>query len=109
MEDYLDPAYFAYVASAVLKVAKQDQEDDEDPKAPSNALKLSYIKRMANIKLAQAIQAQDQGKKQSAQDFIQLMSIEWNTKLERVLLEERKHAEKKPLPLPSDIVNLQGI
>ncbi|KAJ8018205.1 hypothetical protein HOLleu_43939 [Holothuria leucospilota] len=105
MEDYLDPTYFTYVARAALKVAQQDNEDEEDLKAPSNALKLSYdIKRMANIKLAQAIQARDQGKKRSAQDFLQLMSIEWSTKLERVLLEERKHTDKKPLPLPNDIV-----
>lgn len=58
---------------------------------------------MANIKVAKAIQAQNQEKKASAKDFLELMSIEWTTKLERVVLEERK-GESKPLPLPSDIM-----
>ncbi|PIK32850.1 hypothetical protein BSL78_30338 [Apostichopus japonicus] len=104
MEDYLVPGYFTYVAKAALQVAQQDAADEENLRAPSNALKLSFdIKRMANIKVAKAIQAQNQEKKASAKDFLELMSIEWTTKLERVVLEERK-GESKPLPLPSDIM-----
>ena len=105
MEDYLDPAYFSHVVHATLKVAGQDAVDEENLKAPSNALKLSFdIKRLANIKLGKAIESHSKDKKEAAQDFLQLMSIQWTTKLERVVLEERRRVESKPLPLPRDVV-----
>lgn len=107
MDDYLDPKFFSDVARAALKVARQDACDEENLGAPSNAIKLSFdIKRLTNIKLAKAIQEEDQNARQKAKDFLELMAIDWSTKLERVTLEERKHAEKKPLPLPNDIVKL---
>ncbi|PIK43780.1 hypothetical protein BSL78_19344 [Apostichopus japonicus] len=105
MEDYVDPAYFSHIVRATLKVAGQDAHDEENLKAPSNALKLSFdIKRLANIKLGKAIESHSKDKKEAAQDFLQLMSIQWTTKLERVVLEERRRVENKPVPLPSDVV-----
>lgn len=105
MEDYVDPAYFSHFVRATLKVAGEDAHDEENLKAPSNALKLSFdIKRLANIKLGKAIESHSKDKKEAAQDFLQLMSIQWTTKLERVVLEERRRVENKPVPLPSDVV-----
>jgi len=105
MEDYLDPAYIPYVARAALRVAGQDATDEENLKAPSNALKLSFdMKRLSNIKLGKAIETRNRSKKESALDFLQLMAIQWSTKLERVVPEEKRRAESKPLPLPSDVV-----
>lgn len=107
MEDYLSPLYFEHVAKAALKVARQDSVDEETLQAPSNAIKLSYdIKRLASIKLANAIQTSDRVKREAADDFLQLITIQWSTKLERVLLEERKHVQKVPLPLPLDVKKL---
>ncbi|KAJ8045348.1 N-lysine methyltransferase KMT5A-B [Holothuria leucospilota] len=107
MDDYLDPKFFTDVARAALKVARQDALDEENLGAPSNAIKLSFdIKRLTNIKLAKAIQDGDQNARQKAKDFLELMAIDWSTKLERITLEERKNVEKKPLPLPNDVMKL---
>ncbi|KAJ8017713.1 hypothetical protein HOLleu_44683 [Holothuria leucospilota] len=105
MEDYLAPEFFQHVAQAALKVAQQDCSDEESLQAPSNAVKLAHdIKRMANIKLARSIESRNKEMKESSIDFLHLMSIQWSTKLARVLLEEKKHVKNSPLPVPSDVV-----
>lgn len=105
MQDYLDPEYFTQVAKGALKVAQQDSSDEDSLQAPSNAIKLAHdIKRMANIKLGRAIESRNKDMKESAIDFLHLMSIQWSTKLARVLLDEKKHVKNTPLPVPSDVV-----
>lgn len=109
MEDYLDPAFFTHVAEAALKVAQQDSFDEDNLQAPSNAIKLAHdIKRMANIKLARSIESRNREMKESTIDFLHLMSIQWSTKLARVLLEEKKHVKNTPLPIPSDVVKFSN-
>ncbi len=107
MEDYLVPAYFQHVARAALKVANQDDMDEENLRAPSSALKLSYdIKRLLDIKVGVAIKTGNKQMREEADDFLTLMKIEWSTKLERELLEERKAEKTRPMPLPSDVKTL---
>lgn len=109
MNDYIEPKYFHTVAQAALKVARQDERDESTLGAPSNALKLSFdVKRLASIKLAKAIQDGDRAEREKAKDFLELMAISWSTKLERIVLEERKQARKQPLPLPKDIIKLSA-
>ena len=104
LEDYLVHAHFADVAEATLLTCSPDENDPENLKTPSHALKLGTdLKRLASITLAGAIKAGDQSRRRLAKDFLTLMDIEWSTKLERVLLQERKHRKKVPLPLPTDI------
>ncbi|XP_060064937.1 uncharacterized protein LOC132545279 [Ylistrum balloti] len=107
LESYIHPMYFTEIAKATLKVARQDEDDEEKIEAPSNAIKLAYdLKRMGNLKLANAIKQCDNIKKSEAKDFLKLMQLEWTTKLSRVALEERKHLKNKPLPLPEDVQKL---
>ena len=107
MSNYLAPAYFSAVARATLKVALQDDMDEENLAAPSNALKLSYdIKRLCDVKVGCGIKTGNKVMREEAEDFITLMRIEWSTKLERELLEERKAEKKRHMPLPSDVEKL---
>ncbi|XP_041464862.1 uncharacterized protein LOC121415637 [Lytechinus variegatus] len=104
LEDFLVPAHFADVAEAALLTCSPDERDPENLKTPSHALKLgSDLKRLASMTLVSAIKSGDEGRRRRAKDFLKLMEIEWSTKLERVLLQERKHRKKVPLPLPADI------
>ena len=88
-------------------VAKQNADDEEDLESQSNAIKLAYhLKRLTNIKLAQAIVTNDGVAKKEAKDLLKLMNLQLSTKLGRVLLAERKLRRQKPLPLPEDIKKL---
>ncbi|XP_063965463.1 uncharacterized protein LOC135156624 [Lytechinus pictus] len=104
LEDYLVPQHFSHVAEATIKTCQPDDADEENLKAPSHALKLGTdLKRVTSIILANAIKKGDNSRRRAAKDFLTLMSIEWSTKLERVLLQERKNKKKQPLPLPKDV------
>ena len=107
LEFYISPNSFEDVAKATLQVAKQGANDDEHLGSPSNALKLShFLKRAANIRLAQAIASGNVKQKKDCKDFIRLMEIKYSTKVARVLLQERQYGKKNPLPLPRDIKKL---
>lgn len=107
LDSYLAPEYFEHVAKAALMCANQNEEDEEVIGSPSNAIKLQYdLKRLTSIKLANAIINKDPKKKKEAEEFQQLMTISWSTKLVRVALQKKSYNNKKPLPLPEDIKQL---
>ena len=107
MIDYLSPAFFHHVARAALKVRSQDDTDAENLQAPSSSLKLSYdLKHLCDIKVATGIKTGDTQMRTEGDDFLMLLKIEWSTKLERELLEQRKADKKRPMPLPSDVQKL---
>ena len=107
LEHYLAPCYFDQVSKAAFLVAKQDSTNEEKLEAPSNLLKLSYyLKRVASIKLANALSRGDDKARKESKDFLRLMNIRFTTKVARVTLAERQYGQKKPLPLPRDIKKL---
>ena len=62
-------------------VAKQDDGNDEETDSPSNLVKLSHrVKRLANIKLAEALASGNELAKTESKDFRRLMSLRYSTK-----------------------------
>lgn len=95
------------MAEAALKCSNQDSIDEEDLSSPSNAIKLGYdIKSLASSKLASAIIHADEKRQKEAENFLQLMKMQWTvkvTKLARMVLQERQYNKPKSLPTPEDI------
>lgn len=59
--------------------------------------------------MAHSIKMSDEVGRQEATDFIQLLKMEWSTRVNRIsraTLVERNFNKKKPLPDPEDIVKL---
>ncbi|XP_072050774.1 uncharacterized protein [Amphiura filiformis] len=84
-----------------------DADDEESLKAPSNGLKMAIqVRKLCVIKRARSIKDEDTTGRKEAKQFLELMDAEWDTKLERLLLAERKFRKEDPLPLPSDIEKL---
>nr|XP_034331453.1 uncharacterized protein LOC117690845 isoform X2 [Crassostrea gigas] len=104
---FLQPSQFVNVAEAALKCSNQDSIDEEDLSSPSNAIKLGYdIKSLASSKLASAIIHADEKRQKEAENFLQLMKMQWTvkvTKLARMVLQERQYNKPKSLPTPEDI------
>ena len=61
---------------------------------------------MAHIKWCQAIEEKDKAKKSNAKDFSKLMDMQWSSRLEKILLQERRQEKKLKLPLPKDVAKL---
>ena len=109
LEHYISPKYFDNVVQAALHCARQTVHDEEELESPSNAIKLSYdLKRVASIKMADAIASSNTLKRKEAKDFLKLMSIKWSNKLATVALQAKRRLKKAPLPLPEDIQQLSS-
>ena len=107
LRNYLSPEYFPAVCNAVMGVSRQDADNEEEFKAPSNAIKLKYdLKRLACIKLSEAIIDKNELRKSDAEAFLQLMDISYSDHLARVALFNRNLNIRKALPLPSDVQKL---
>ena len=107
---YIHPQNFDYVVRATLLCASQDMDNEEELEHPNNAIKLGHdLGRIAGAKRAFAIKTGSQTAKQESEDFIELMKIEWSTKvtkLARITLNERRSNMDKSLPEPEDIAKL---
>lgn len=107
LDDYLCPQYFDDIVDAAHLLCTPVDDDEENLQAPSNGLKLTVLlKKMCLMKRASAIKDGDKQRRSDAKQFLELMELEWNTKLERLLLQERKFRKHDPLPLPTDIEKL---
>ena len=100
----LKPELFDEVLKAALMISQQDCDDDEDLAAPSNLIKLRYdMQRLCGIKLGQALKNNNEKEITEADRFLKLISLQWDTKIARVVLENRKFNAAKPLPTAGDI------
>ena len=110
LDEFLAPEYFDMVIQAAIMCSAYDDVNDqesEDMEAPSNALKLQHMIRDAcNAKLGLYIREKDTDKQKEATDFLRLMKFEWSTHAQRLTLDIRRHLNRKPLPLPQDIVKM---
>ena len=88
----------------------QRRGDRNELKHPSVAIKLGFdISRLASWKLAHCIKIGNQKQRNDAQDFQQLMKIQWSvkvTKLATIVLHQHRFSSKKSLPHPNDIACL---
>ncbi len=102
--NYIKPDQFPAVCKAVLRIAQQDDDNVEEFKAPSNAIKMKYdLKRLACIKLTQAIIAKNALQQKDAEDFVKLMDMSYTDNLAKVALFHKMLNIRKPLPDPVDI------
>ena len=108
--DFLIPSMFDQFADAALKACAKDVDDMDELKHPSVAIKLGFdISRLASLKLAHCIKISNQKGRSDAQDFLQLMKIQWSvkvTKLASIVLYQHRFNSKKSLPHPNDIACL---
>lgn len=101
---YIKPDQFLTVCKAVLRISMQDDDNEEEFKAPSNAIKMKYdLKRLACIKLSEAIIEKNALRQKDAEDFIKLMDMRYTDNLAKVALFNQHLNTRKPLPDPHDI------
>ena len=110
MWDYLQPQHFQAVVGATLLTTAPEMDDEEELEIPSNSIKLGFdIKRMANIKIALAIENGQSSDKQDAEEVLKLMGVLWGTKvtnLSQVILNEKHSKKAQILPDPGNIKRL---
>ena len=97
-------------SSLTCGYADPSKQENDDMCHPSVPLKLGFdISRLAGLKLAQSIKQSDEVGQKEASDFIQLLKMEWNTRVNRfsrAKLAERSFNRRNPLPDPENIVKL---
>ena len=112
MSDFLIlPSKFdPFADAAPPKACAKDVDDRNELKHPSVAIKLGFdISRLASWKLAHCIKIGNQKQCNDAQDFQQLMKIQWSVKLIKlatIVLNQQRFSSKKSLPHPNDIACL---
>ena len=107
--NYIKPDQFPAVCKAVLRISQQDEDNEEEFKAPSNAIKIKYdLKRLACIKLTEAIIEKNALRQKDAEDFSKLMDMSYTDNLAKVALFNKMLNARKPLPDPNDIKTLSA-
>ena len=104
----LKPVNFNLFVECSLALAYPDENGELQH--PSTPVKMGFdISRLAGLKLAHSIKVSDDIGRKEANDFIQLVKMEWSTKvnqMSRATLADRNFNKTKPLPDPEDIVKL---
>jgi len=97
-------------SSLTCGYADPSKQENDDMCHPSVPLKLGFdISRLAGLKIAQSIKKSDEVGQKEASDFIQLLKMEWNTRVNRfsrAKMAERSFNRRNSLPDPEDIVKL---
>lgn len=114
--DFIHPKYFDDIVKCVKKLCEADDEEKSERGCPlygkpSLALKLGHsLKKLAEVKRAQAIRNDDVTARKEADDYMLLHENEWaenvSTHATQTLV-ERKFNEPCVLPLTEDIVKLR--
>ena len=108
MFELIMPKNFDAIAKATLLLCKSN--DCDELKHPSVALKVGYdMSRLAGLKLAQSFKIYDDIGKIDAQEFLQVMKLQWATnvsKLAHTVVNERHFKERRQLPNPKDTQTL---
>nr|XP_022330999.1 uncharacterized protein LOC111129143 isoform X1 [Crassostrea virginica] len=111
-QEALAPANFDLFVESALACGYSDssQLEDDELHHPSTPIKIGFdITRLAGLKLALSIKMSDEVGRKEATDFLQLLKMEWSTRVNRIsraTLAERNFNRRKPLPDPEDIVKL---
>lgn len=111
-QEALKPGNFDLFVESSLACAYSDSSElgNDELHHPSTPVKLGFdISRLAGLKLAHSINMSDEVGRQEATDFIQLLKMEWSTRVNRIsraTLAERNFNKRKPLPDPEDIAKL---
>lgn len=103
-QEALKPGKFDLFVESSLACAYSDSLElgNVELHHPSTLVKLGFdISRLAGLKLAHSIKMSDEVGRQEATDFIQLLKMEWSTRVNRIsraTLAERNFNKRKPLP-----------
>jgi len=109
MSDFIHPSRFSEVAAAAKHVAGF-KDDSSEYRAPSSALRSgAVIRRLAEIKQAEALERCDQEVAERCVEFLKLCQIKWPNEVSCVALRnitDRKRSGVSFVPLTEDVVKL---
>jgi len=109
VSDAIHPSRFSAVAAATKNVAGF-HGDSSEYHAPSSALRSgTVIKRLAEIKQAEALERCDQAVAESCVQFLKLCELKWPNEVSAVALRnitDRKRSGVSFVPLTEDVVKL---
>jgi len=109
MSDFIHPATFSAVTAAAKHVAGF-KDDSSEYRAPSSALRSgAVIRRLAEIKQAEALERGDQVVVEKSVEFLKLCQLKWPNDVSSVALRniaDRKRSGISIVPLTEDVVKL---
>jgi len=109
MSDFIHPSRFSEVAAAAKHVAGF-KDDSSEYRAPSSALRSgNVIRRLAEVKQAEALERCDQEVAERCVEFLKLCQIKWSNEVSAVALRnitDRKRSGVLFVPLTEDVVKL---
>ena len=105
LQDCIDPTKFQLVVRCVKKVAGYQEEGKFE--TPSLALKLGHsLKKCALYMKTEALQTENAVLKEKAQNFYDLMDVEWGSNVSSQALNtlhEKKYNKPKSIPIAEDV------